>query len=357
MAGAGKQHEANTLIQEAEQIAMYLDQGEQAWAWLKLGKAQLSCGDPKAASTLRRVTRIDKKLPEKGARFIRAINLVFAQSKIGNAEEAIETANMFTDGSGKGRRARKSWLLESVACQQVAHSGIEKAAETARTIQNDDHRDAALLCIVEAWSRDGQVKSAFQATTTMLSARAKARAYHAIARAQAEQGHLEAASQTVDRALKWALQVPHDGARDGVLNEIVKILVILGRLPDAVKLLESIKGGWARINSLENLAGEFIKKGNREKAWSLFSQAEQLELQWRVAHSYARLGNIQKGLEIANTLGESHRATALLLIAREQSQKGAAREALPWVTEVRPTKAKISALIGIAQGILSRYDH
>ena len=357
MAGAGKQHEANILIQEAEQIAMRLDQGEQAWAWLKLGKAQLSCGDPKATFTLRRIAHIDKNLPEKGARFIRAIQLVSAQSKFGDAKGAIETANMFTDSSDKDERARKSWLLEIIACRQVSHSGVEEAAKTARTIQNDDNRDEALFCIVERLSRDGKVKSAFQTMTAMLSPRAKARAYDVIARAQAEQGHLDAASQTVDRATKLALQVNHEGAQGVALKEIVKTLVILGRMPDALKLMESIKGGWARINALEILANAFIKKGSREKALSLFKQAEQLDPEWQVAHIYARLGDVRKGLEIAKTLGERQRATALLFIAREQSKNGSAREALSWSKEVRPTKTKISALIGIAQGMLSRYDH
>ena len=230
--------------------------------------------------------------------------------------------------------------------------------KTVLRITDSLHRDDALLCVVEARCKAGQVKVALQATVTMATSMlGKASAYNAIARAQAERSDLVAASQTVDQALKVALQIRHEGSRSSVLSDIVKTLVLLGRLKDGIRAQALIKDDWFRFYALEDLADGFLKKGDQKSAWTLLKQAQEQNDPVRVARAYARLGDVKTGLEIAKKIVGSDKHVALGAIARIQARNGSAREAFTWSDEVKPTEAKVSALIGIALGILDRFDY
>lgn len=232
-----------------------------------------------------------------------------------------------------GRRRIK--VGDRQAVKELSQRLVEIARRTS-----DEHVKAAALSTASGFStRIGELAATLDITSTMQDERDKASALRFVSERFIETNdapnaalirqRLSDAAKTLSHA-----QLPKDQSQaDGMLGNIATIQALTGDVSLAIQTLKRITSQDSHQSSFAypQIVSLLAKQGNLVGARQVLDNVEKKWLQ---------------GISVDSALKDLGRAYA---------ETGAMQEGLPWARQIRSDYAKVSILLGLAEGLMDRH--
>jgi tetratricopeptide (TPR) repeat protein len=205
---------------------------------------------------------------------------------------------------------------------------LSEALAEAEKTENPDWKASAIAMIAATYAQAKLYDRALQLCETVTRPAEKNAAFAGIAVAYSEQGQC-------DNALRIADKVSGVRERSETLIEIARNFVEAGRLDEALRAVERVQHPHARAMAFGGIAAKYIELGEKQKALDALPKAlsaarnirgeyeiEKDLLVGQVARVYAKAGQVEQALQIAETIEPMERVWSLLGIASACTEAG-----------------------------------
>jgi tetratricopeptide (TPR) repeat protein len=289
--------------QRAFDLALELAQGmddtsDQVKAMVEVAAAQREAGyQDSARATLASAARVARAIRQMAERHELLQEVAACQARVGEYEEALETAR----GIGSqwdATLSERQQALQAIAQAQAQAGNLPGALRTAEEIGEGIERNRALRSVAEQQAKLGEFAAASETAGRISYEWERSSAMAAVAEQQAERGEFVAAWETIGR-------IVDDGDRSAALKRLAECQAEAGDLEAALRTARTIPNVHERVRSLVAVAEHFARCGD------------------------PRALEILRHVDPATRAGDLHlRTEALLKLARMQVEAGYGAQAL-----------------------------
>lgn len=355
---------------------------ERAWALHEIARAQAASGD--TAGAMQTVALIGDDARRASA--LQAVAITLAET--GDFFSAFGTVAHIAD------KAKRTEALGGIAVQQAKSGNVAGAQATVSTMA-ESGRDETLQEIAIALAKQGNTQEALPIAMQVRNPYLKAEALVEVAKAEARAGNCNAATTTLETAVRILQEQTPNYIRSLLLYEVSKVQADLRNIPAAVQTAQKInelrfrKLAWRHIavaqaelgdisTALETLSSLELEPEERQislasiavaqarggdTAGALETLAGLDESLWRaralkrIGLAQLEAGNVEGALEIAGSTNDpSARMVLMEEIARVKGSQGEQEAVLGWLEKEASPHVRVRTLLGLAIGVLERVE-
>ena len=263
-----------------------------------------------------------------------------------NAED-IES--MLSVARGNYKEEGASGLVDGLLKSEM----FDAALSVAQEINNDFYRSNALVDIMSARAKAGNVDEAISMIPSIGSDAPSHLAKIAVVQMKA--GKTKEARNAFSAALSAARSGNYRNYQKTILQDIAMAQAEAGDIASALSTAQSIDDAKVRNDALQGIASALAKSGNVSGALNAAQNIDRATRAWWVALqditlAQAKSGDIDGALATARSIGhETHYAFALTTITSTQAEAGNFQAAIKTALEIASSFHRASALTDIAK--------
>jgi hypothetical protein len=319
------------------------DASQRSWALADIAAAQAAAGQMEAALVTAQAIPIETM--QSGP----LTKIAAAQASAGQIEAALKTARSIQPDWMRPAALAQIGRSTAAAGQAGAVQAIWDEALASVQSMGSLMRPGALAAIAKAQAATGQTDAALTTARSIQDEKERMAALTEIANAEAGAGHNDAAQAVWAEARETTRTIPFEQQQAAALSEIAASQAAAGQIEAALVTVQQIPPKWIALNVLAKIAKAQATAGQIEAAWktawSIQDEKEQLNALSAIAQSLCASGHEEAAqtvwtelLNSARSLqNDQDRIRLLVKIAQAQIAAGQAETARPLWTEALDT--------------------
>ncbi|MGB3692151.1 MAG: hypothetical protein WA999_05460, partial [Spirulinaceae cyanobacterium] len=267
-------------------------------------------------------------------------------AKAGKLKQATEIAASLED------EYYKVDILREVAAQLTKAGKLNEAKEIAQSVEDEQYQSLILIRIVQALADLGKVEEALQ----LAQQAPEGRRIYVIG------GVAETVALTdFERAIDILQSLENNEAKSQVVTNMAKGLAVDGQVDKALQLTESVEIPYynpASANLLRTAAVNFAKLGDFERALEIAQSIDE-SYRWRtigdIAIELAAVGEVEQSLALAESV-DQYQDDLLTIIASKFVEAGKVEQALALTERKDDASFQAKILVGVVIGLGTQGD-